>query len=109
MDLKDLTTYLGLAGIYLLSVNVLLGLLMSARYNPWKRWPHRRINLLCLKSDGPRRLLLRFLIFPLSSNWIPLLATYSVLSSPKKAHHWLNARIDMPCMQNIAATRWLTE
>lgn len=50
MDLKDLTTYLGLAAIYLLSVNVLLGLLMSARYNPWKRWPHKRINLLKLHN-----------------------------------------------------------
>jgi len=50
MDLKDITTYLGLAAIYLLSVNVLLGLLMSARYNPWKRWPHRRINLLKLHN-----------------------------------------------------------
>jgi predicted ferric reductase len=50
MDLKDVTTYLGLAAIYLLSVNVLLGLLMSARYNPWKRWPHRRINLLKLHN-----------------------------------------------------------
>lgn len=50
MDLKDITTYLGLAAIYLLGVNVLLGLLMSARYNPWKRWPHRRINLLKLHN-----------------------------------------------------------
>ena len=50
MDSKDFTTYLGLAAIYLLSVNVLLGLLMSARYNPWKRWPHRRINLLKLHN-----------------------------------------------------------
>src|SRR2546421_9060265 len=37
----------------------------------------------------------------------PLWATYSVLSSPKKAHHWLSVRIVMPCMQNIAATQWL--
>ena len=50
MDPKDLTTYLGLAAVYLLSVNVLLGLLMGARYNPWKRWPHRRINLLKLHN-----------------------------------------------------------
>jgi predicted ferric reductase len=50
MELKDLTSYIGLAAIYLLSVNVLLGLLMSARYNPWKRWPHRRINLLKLHN-----------------------------------------------------------
>ena len=50
MDAKDLTTYLGLAAVYLLGVNVLLGLLMAARYNPWKRWPHRRINLLKLHN-----------------------------------------------------------
>ncbi|HTJ21740.1 MAG TPA: ferric reductase-like transmembrane domain-containing protein [Gemmatimonadaceae bacterium] len=50
MDPKDLTTYLGLAAVYLLGVNVLLGLLMGARYNPWKRWPHRRINLLKLHN-----------------------------------------------------------
>jgi predicted ferric reductase len=50
MDFKDLTTYLGLAAIYLLSVNVLLGLLMGARYNPYKRWPHRRINILKLHN-----------------------------------------------------------
>lgn len=46
MDAKDLTTYLGLAAVYLLSANALLGLLMGARYNTWKRWPHRRINIL---------------------------------------------------------------
>src|SRR6185503_5725524 len=50
MDPKEITTFLGLGAIYLLSVNVLLGLLMSARYNPWKRWPHRRINLLKLHN-----------------------------------------------------------
>jgi predicted ferric reductase len=48
--MKDLTTYLGLAAVYLLSVNVLLGLLMGARYNPYKRWPHRRINVLKLHN-----------------------------------------------------------
>lgn len=50
MDPKDLTSYIGLATIYLLTVNALLGILMGARYNPWKRWPHRRINLLKLHN-----------------------------------------------------------
>lgn len=50
MDPKDLTSFIGLAAIYLLSINVLLGLLMSARYNPWKRWPHKRINILKLHN-----------------------------------------------------------
>jgi len=46
MEPKELTSYIGLAAIYILSLNVLLGLLMGARYNTWKRWPHRRINVL---------------------------------------------------------------
>src|SRR3954470_24336293 len=48
--MKDLTTYLGLAAVYLLSLNVLLGLLMGARYNTYTRWPHRRFNLLKLHN-----------------------------------------------------------
>jgi predicted ferric reductase len=50
MEPKDLTCYIGLAAIYLMSVNVLLGILMGARYNTWKRWPHRRINVLKLHN-----------------------------------------------------------
>jgi predicted ferric reductase len=50
MDPLDITTYLGLAAVYLLAANVLLGILMGARYNTWKRWPHRRINLLKLHN-----------------------------------------------------------
>jgi predicted ferric reductase len=50
MEPKDLTSYIGLAAVYLMSTNVLLGLLMGARYNPWKRWPHRRINVLKLHN-----------------------------------------------------------
>jgi predicted ferric reductase len=50
MDPKDLTTYIGIAAIYILSLNVLLGLLMGARYNTYTRWPHRRINILKLHN-----------------------------------------------------------
>ncbi len=50
MEPKDLTSYFGLAAVYLLAANVLLGLLMSVRYNPWKRWPYRRINMLKLHN-----------------------------------------------------------
>ncbi|MEP6495983.1 MAG: ferric reductase-like transmembrane domain-containing protein [bacterium] len=50
MEPKDLTCYIGLTAVYLMSVNVLLGLLMGARYNPWTRWPHKRINLLKLHN-----------------------------------------------------------
>jgi predicted ferric reductase len=50
MEPKDFTSFIGLAAIYLMSINVLLGLLMGARYNTWTRWPHRRINVLKLHN-----------------------------------------------------------
>jgi predicted ferric reductase len=40
----DLSSYLGLGAITLLTLNVMLGLLMSVKYNPVRAWPHRRIK-----------------------------------------------------------------
>jgi predicted ferric reductase len=99
MEPKDFTTYLGLAAIYLLSANVLLGLLMSARYNPWKRWPHRRINILKLHNwtayvalglvllhpipllfvDKPR-FLVRDILWPVSSPQQPVVNTIGAIA-----------------------------
>jgi len=41
----DLTSYVGLTATGLLTFNLLLGLLLSTRYNPVARWPHRRLPL----------------------------------------------------------------
>ena len=41
----DLTSYAGLLAIGLLTLNLLLGLLLSTRYNPVTSWPHRRLPL----------------------------------------------------------------
>lgn len=35
---------LALFAIWLLTLNLLLGLLLGVQYNPFKRWPHKRIN-----------------------------------------------------------------
>jgi predicted ferric reductase len=40
----DLSSYFGLTAITLLTLNVLLGLLMSVKYNPVRSWPHRRVK-----------------------------------------------------------------
>lgn len=45
MTALDLSNYGGLLAIGLLTMNVLLGLLVSVRYTPVRRWPYRRINL----------------------------------------------------------------
>ncbi|HET9948044.1 MAG TPA: ferric reductase-like transmembrane domain-containing protein [Longimicrobiales bacterium] len=44
MSAIDLSSTVGLVALVLLTVNLLLGLLLSVRYNPWTHWPHRRFN-----------------------------------------------------------------
>lgn len=44
MDPLDISSYFGLAAMTLLTLNILLGLVMSVKYNPVRNWPHRRIN-----------------------------------------------------------------
>lgn len=44
MTAIDLSSYFGLAAMTLLTLNILIGLVMSVKYNPVRRWPRRRIN-----------------------------------------------------------------
>ncbi len=44
----DLCAYLGLAAVGAVTVNLMLGLLMSLRYSPVRYWPHRRVNVFAL-------------------------------------------------------------
>jgi len=44
MTAIELSSYFGLAAMTLLTLNVLIGLVMSVKYNPVRNWPHRRIN-----------------------------------------------------------------
>jgi predicted ferric reductase len=45
MTILDLCAYLGLGAVGAVTVNLLLGLLISLRYSPTRLWPHRHINL----------------------------------------------------------------
>src|ERR1700730_8563465 len=44
MTAIELSSYAGLTAMTLLTLNILIGLVMSVKYNPVRRWPHRRIN-----------------------------------------------------------------
>lgn len=48
MSALDLCSYLGLGAVGAVTVNLLLGMLMSLRYSPLRQWPHRHINLFLL-------------------------------------------------------------
>jgi predicted ferric reductase len=45
MSAVDLSSDAGLVAMVLLTVNILLGLILSARYNPVRNWPHRRLPI----------------------------------------------------------------
>jgi predicted ferric reductase len=44
MSALDLSSDVGIVAVFVLTFNILLGLLMGVKYNPWRSWPHRRIN-----------------------------------------------------------------
>jgi DMSO/TMAO reductase YedYZ heme-binding membrane subunit len=44
MSAIDLSSYFGLTAMTLITLNILIGLVMSMKYNPVRNWPHRRIN-----------------------------------------------------------------
>lgn len=62
MSLLDLSNDAGLCAIALLTLNILLGVLLSYKYNPVRNWPHRRINTVRLHNwTGYTALALSFL------------------------------------------------
>jgi predicted ferric reductase len=64
MTLLDLCSYLGLGAVGAVTVNLLLGMLMSLRYSPKRHWPHRPANLFALHQ------------------WTAYLAVFLTLSHP---------------------------
>jgi predicted ferric reductase len=50
MTAIDLSCYAGLLAMSMLTVNILFGLLLATRYNPVKRWPHRKIPVFAIHN-----------------------------------------------------------
>jgi sulfoxide reductase heme-binding subunit YedZ len=50
MTAIDLSSYVALLALSLLTINILLGLLMSVRYSTLRSWPHRQINIFALHN-----------------------------------------------------------
>ena len=45
MTAIELSSDAGLVAMVLLTINILLGLLLSTRYNPVRQWPHRKVPI----------------------------------------------------------------
>ena len=50
MSAIDLSSYVALLAMALLTANILLGLLISVRYSTLRSWPHRQINIFGLHN-----------------------------------------------------------
>lgn len=108
----DLSNFAGLGAIGLLTLNILLGLLLSVKYNPVRSWPHRRIDtqglhnwtgyvalavsllhpVFVLFIDSPK-FGVRDLLFPVDAPRQPLVNTFGALA--------------LYCLIFVVATSWL--
>ncbi len=50
MSAIDLSGDIALVALFLLTANILLGLLISTRYSPVRNWPHRQFNIFQLHN-----------------------------------------------------------
>ncbi len=64
VDPIELSNFAGLGAIGLLTLNILIGLLISIKYNPMRRWPHRRVNTVKLHNVTGWTALVLVLVHP---------------------------------------------
>jgi predicted ferric reductase len=91
MTAIDLSSDFGLAAITLLTVNILIGLLLSTKYNPVRNWPHRRVNTVKLHTWTGYAALAMSLVHPVlilfsSTAHFRLLDIIYPLNAPKQPY-----------------------
>jgi predicted ferric reductase len=69
MTAIDLSADVGLASVFLATVNLCLGLLIAARYSPWRSWPHRRFNIFALHNWTAYAVVASIVLHPLILLW----------------------------------------
>ena len=108
----DLSNFAGLGAIGLLTINILLGLLLSVKYNPVRSWPHRRIDTQALHNwtgytalavslvhpvlilfSATAKFGVRDIVFPVDAPKQPLVNTFGALA--------------LYCLIVVVATSWL--
>jgi predicted ferric reductase len=93
LTVLDLCSYLGLGAVGAITVNLLLGMLMSLRYSPVRQWPHRKINLFALHQWTAYLAVVFTLTHPVVLLWVkqPRFRLYDILwpiQSPLQP--WIN-------------------
>jgi methionine sulfoxide reductase heme-binding subunit len=65
MTAIDLSADLGLVSVFLATVNLCLGLLIAARYSPWRNWPHRQFNIFAVHNCTAYLLVASIVLHPM--------------------------------------------
>ncbi len=71
ITILDLCAYLGLGAVGAATANLLVGMLMSLRYSPLRRWPHRHVNLFALHQWTAYLAVALTLTHPVVLLWLP--------------------------------------
>ena len=66
----DLCSYLGLGAAGMATLTLLLGLLISLRYSPVKRWPHKHVNVFALHQWSAYAAVVLTLAHPVVLLWV---------------------------------------
>ena len=69
MTLLDLCSYLGLGAAGMATLTLLLGTLISLRYSPVRRWPHRHVNVFSLHQWSAYATVVLTLVLAMPISW----------------------------------------
>jgi sulfoxide reductase heme-binding subunit YedZ len=112
LDPIELSSYAGLVAIGLLTANILLGLLIATKYNPVRRWPHRRVNTVKIHNVAGYVALASALVHPALLLWssrvhFTVVDLFYPLHAPKQP--WVNVAgaAAAYCLLLVMATSFL--
>jgi predicted ferric reductase len=108
----DLSNFAGLGAIGLLTLNILLGLLLSVKYNPVRNWPHRRIDTVGIHNWTGYTALALALVHPVlilfsSTAGFGVLDIVFPITAPKQPVVNAFGGLALYCLIFVVATSWL--
>jgi len=71
MTANDLSSYIGLVAVFLITANICIGLLIAVRYSPVRYWPHRRFNTFGLHQWTAYLAIAAVLLHPIVLLFVP--------------------------------------
>ena len=111
MTALDLSSDAGLVAMVLLTINILLGLVLSARYNTVRSWPHRRLPVFDIHNWTAYAALALVFLHPFllllsSSAGFRILDVLWPLHSPKQTNYNILGAVAFYCVIFVVVTSY---